>query len=411
MTESSNIQNDGADLRELIKIILKYKWLIIGVTFLVAISAFLTSVLVISPKYEASSYVTLTEPIISAEFDSSIQVSLNMPDTQALVDFAEAEAVIKQVIVELGLESLFAENESKMEATLQGKSQLQLLVSTSDSKTAAQIANTWAEIMVQRLNNLYGTGEGALASIQIEVDIAREKWHSAQNALEDYIPQSRVVVLEVQLEETKNALSMYMNIIELNRILISDTQGLQSQIAKLNPDESLATGDVLSMIALQQRASGDLSGIQFQIQVNEILGQEYTVAIGRAVLQELISAIEEQNTTFREELLPLESRIAEQSFALESERFKVEQLTQERDLSQNAYIALASQLEETRIRQAQDENPAQIGVWAVESQKPSGPQGRIIYLLAIMMGLIFSLVSIFFIEWWKMSDVAENHGQ
>ncbi len=411
MTESRNMLNNEVDLRELIKIILKYKWLILAVTFLVALSAFLASVFVVSPKYEASSYITLTEPIISAEFDPSIQVSFNMPDAQAMADFAEADAVIKQVTEELGLESFFEDNEPKMEATLQGKSQLQLLVSTIDSKTAAQIANTWAEIMAQRLNNLYGTGEGALASIQAEVDIAREKWHSDQEALEDYLPQSRVAVLEVQLEETKNALARYLNIIELNRILISDTQGLHSQIAKLKANESLATGAVLSMIALQQRASGGLSGIQFQIQGDEVLGQEYTVAVGRAVLQELISAVEEQNTTFQEELLPLESRISEQSVALESEMFKEEQLTQERDLSQNAYIALASLLEETRIRQAQDENPAKISVWAVEPQKPSGPQVGVITLLAIMMGFIFSLVSIFFIEWWKMPDTVDNHGQ
>jgi len=76
MTESNsqtlNYYEDIIDLRGLVKTILDYKLIIIGVTVFAALASFLISAFVLLPKYEANAYVTITEPVIRAELESSI---------------------------------------------------------------------------------------------------------------------------------------------------------------------------------------------------------------------------------------------------------------------------------------------------------------------------------------------------
>jgi uncharacterized protein involved in exopolysaccharide biosynthesis len=389
------------DVKKIIRGLLHYKWLIVGASFLGALVAFLVSSNLISAKYEASSYVIFTEAFITAELDSSIQVSPSMPDTGALDELAEADDVIRKISEVLNLDLLSNENKVELVATLQGKSQLHLQVTATDPELAAQIANTWGAEMVLRLNELYGTGEQTVAGLEVEVQRAKEQWNQTQRVLEEYLPSSKVEVLGVQLTAAKNNLNAYLVKIKLNRLLISDAETLQEQLQVFNPGDILPTENVLYLIALKQRTAGGISGTQFQFQGVEILGQDYTVEEGRNSIKEFISAIEDQNISLTAELSTLEQSISNLSVELESETFKVEQLSQERDLTRNAYNALANQLEETRITQAQDEQFAQIGAQAVVPLKPSGPRKLINTGLAGVIGFMLSVCLVFVWDWWK----------
>lgn len=389
------------DVKKIIRALLHYKWLIIGASFLGALAAFLVSSNLVSSKYEASSYVIFTEAFITAELDSSIQVSPSMPDTGALDKLAEADDVIRKISEVLNLDLLSEENKVELVATLQGKSQLHLQVTATDPELAAQIANTWGAEMVLLLNELYGTGEQTIAGLKVEVQRAKEQWSQTQRVLEEYLPGSKVEVLEVQLNAAKNNLNAYLVKIELNGLLISDAETLQKQLDVFNPGDILPTENVLYLIALKQRTAGGISGTQFQFQGVEILGKNYTVEEGRNSIKEFISAIEDQNSSLTTELSTLEQSISNLSVELESEMFKVEQLSQERDLTRNAYNALANQLEETRITQAQDEHFAQIGAQAVVPLKPSGPRKLMNTGLAGVIGFLLSVSLVFVWDWWK----------
>jgi len=404
MTEQ-NAQNldyyeDVIDIRKLVKTVLNYKWIIIGVTMIAALASFLISAYVLSPKYEANAYVTITELIISAELESSIQVSPALPETGALAELAEADSIIDQVAVFLNLADYLEENKPDMEAFLQGKSQLHLQVTATNPEIAAQIANGWAQVLVLHLNDLYGTGSSTVVVLESEVQKARDNWNFAQEGLEAYLPQSQVEILEVQLAEGKNSLTRYLNQIELNRILISDGEVLKSQFAVMDKDLKLSTGSALSVIALQQRAAGGISGTQFQFQADEILGQGYLVEDGKSDLERLIGALKTQNEEFTAELTIIEESIGELSAALESERHKVELLTQERDLARSAYTALANQLEETRITQSQEEHSAKIGAEAMIPRESSDPNVILNTGLAAILGGMLGVSIVIIYTWW-----------
>ena len=390
---------DVIDLRELVQTLLDYKWVVVGVTLLAALAAFLVSTFYLPPQYQASSFVTLTEPIIRAELDPSIQVSPNLPDTDGLAELAEADAMIRVVSKDLGLkvEDL---RSFEWQASMQGQSQLKLQVTAPTADFAAEAANRWAELMVSHLNDLYGTGDQTLETLEREVKLAKEEWTTAQTALEDYLPQSRVDVLEVRLAERKDLLSDTLTRIGYNQDLIRDIQALMAQVDNLKSEQDLSTGNALSIIALQQRASGGISGAQFQLQGGDIMGEEYTVKEGTEELDSLRSAILDQNREMQEELVDIEKSVLNISQELESERFAVEQLKEERDLARTAYTALANQLEETKITQAQEEHSAKVGVEAVVPEIKSGPRMMMNTALAGLIGMFLSIGGVLIADWW-----------
>lgn len=391
---------DMIDLREVMETLYVRKWVILSITVVLAGITFLVSSFLLPKGYTASAFVTIREPVLTAELDQSIRVSPNVPDSQALTDLAEADSVLKTVREDLDIKR----GEVKYEASLKGSSQLLLEVTAGSPEKSAAIANSWAATFVSRLNELYGTGEKSLSTLESETENAREKWNSAQNALEAYLPESKVEVLEVQLADTKNALQRYLNKIEHNQILISDAKVLLAQMSEQEGDDFLSPGFSLSIIALQQRASGGVSGTQFEIKESELLGQEYSVSEGRGDIQGLITALEEQIDELEEEIPILESRISELSVDYEAEKYKVERFVQERDLARNAYHALANQLEETRIKRSQEEYSAKIATQAIPPDEVSHPRTELYTALAGLVGLITSGVGVLLHEWWRHAE-------
>ena len=100
------------------------------------------------------------------------------------------------------------------------------------------------------------------------------------------------------------------------------------------------------------------------------------------------------------ELTRIEEGIGELSAALESEKHKVELLTQERDLARNAYIALSNQLEETRITQSQEEYSAKIGAEAIIPRKESNPNLLLNTVLAAILGGMLAVSTVLIYAWW-----------
>lgn len=399
--QNPNYYEDVMGLRVFVKTILNYKWLLLSVGVLTALLAFLVSSYIVPAKYEANAYVTLTEPIIRAELETSIQISPTLPETSALVELVMADAIINQVVESLKLANYMEENKLEMEVSLQGKSQLHLQVTTTNPKISAQIANGWAQVVVLRLNDLYGTGSLTIVVLKSEVQKAKDNWNIAQEELEVYLPQSQVDILEVKLFEQKNSLASYLNQIEQNKILISDGEVLQSQLSDLDKDLNLSTGYALSIITIQQRAAGEITGYQFQFQADEIFGQGYLVGDGKNDVERLIGALKTRNEEFIVELTIIEENIGELSVAFESEKYSLELLTQKRDLARNAYTALANQLEEIQITINQNWNMVKVSAEAVEPLVPSSPSVKINTFLAGFTGFLLSVCGVIIFNWWN----------
>ncbi len=397
---------DMIDLRELIRTLLKYKWIIIASTLLAALGAFATSKFLIPSQYEASAHIGITLPSFEVNLEPSINNPSPLDDYQMFIEFtkslpelAEAVEVWLSVCEELNLTCLGEGNDKpELEAILIGTNQLKLTVTSKNPERSAEFANLWAEEMIKRWNRLYGSENIDLFQMEGEVTQALETWNTAQSALEEYLPDSQINVVEVQLTQAKGKLARYLREIENNEGIIRDAGSLDVRLGGQNQSGKLLMGDALSLMGLLQRTTGEVSGTQFQVTGTDIYGQEFMVSEARKTLTDLISALENQNETLEIQLDELEVEITTLVLEKESEQHKITLLEGERDRAQNNYQALSGYLDETVIALEH----GQAAYCVARAVVPLEDESNTLINTALggIFGLMLSTGGIFIFTWW-----------
>lgn len=406
--QESYYGDDVIDLRELVKTLLKYKWIILAATLLAALAAFLMDNFLLDSQYEASAHIGIRRPTFYANLEPSIENPSALEDyrnlsdlTKSLPELAEADDIWMSVCEELDLICVGeGRNKPDLEASLIGTNQLKLTVSCEDPARCAEFANLWAEEVTYRWNTLYGNESLNLEQIAEDVDSARQLWAESQAILEAYLPESKINVVEVQLDQAKSKLTRYLNEIEANELLIRTARGLDKRLADLAQSGELLLGEALSLIGLQQRTTGGISGTQLQLPGEDLLGVDYTVATARVSLGDLIRALEAQNATLEEDLPELEIQVISLTLDLEVEGYKIQQLEQERDKVRQAYQVLAGHRDETEINQRNQGEAAYCVAKARVPQEESGPSTEMVVALAGIAGGILSVVIVYVYSWW-----------
>lgn len=408
--------DDVIDLRELIKTLLKYKWIIVAAVVLSALAAYLTSKFILSPKYEASAHIGITLPSFEVDLEPSINNPSPLDDyrlltetTKALPGLAKAVEVWLSICEEMDLTCLGEDNDKpELEAALVGTSQLKLTVTSEDPEKAAEFANLWAKEVIKRWDLIYGIGDIDFLQLEEEVAQALETWNTAQKTLEDYLTESQINVVEVQLNQAEGELARYLRDIESNESIIRDASSLDARLGGLNQSDKLLIGDALSLVGLLQRTTdGDVEGgIQFQITGTDIYGQDYTIADTRETLTDLIFALESQNGDLEIQLAGLEEEINTLTLDREVEQFRINLLKQERDRARSNYQALAGYLNEALIALEHNGKAAYCVAKAVVPQEAES-NTLINTALVGMVGLMLSTGGIFVFTWWTEEEESD----
>ncbi len=415
MTSQQDYFEDEIDLREIIRSLLQYKWWIIGVTILLAVVAFAFSKLFLPSEYQATAYVMITKPSLTANLDSRIQNSPQLPDARSITDLTKADDLVSEVFQSPGISELLDEDarlaafKRKLSPSLVGVNQLRLEVTDTDPARAALIANVWAEKITIRLNTLFGVNETSLAQLETQTDQARQEWDAAEQALLAYLPLSQVDSLQVKLNQARDSLKAYLLEMDALDLLVSDAQSLKSRLSMQNPNDKLLIGDALSLISLEQQATGYLEGLQIQIVGAEILGEQYTVAEARSTLDTLISVLESQRDEFQAVSEAKVEEIASIAANLETAQYQVAQLTVQRDLSSRAYQALSSHVEEVQISLSQDDQAVKIAGQALPPERPSGPRSSLNAAVAGAVGFALSVFTVLVLGWWKSTASSDEN--
>lgn len=403
---------DVIDLRELVETLWNHKWIIVAAVLLAAAAAYLTDSFILPPQYEASAHIGIRRPTFQANLEPSIDSPSSLENyqqlrdlTESLPELAEADdvwmsACVQAMVKCVGEDSLKPE----LEAELVGSNQLKLTVTSSDPRRAAEFANIWAGEVIDRWNELYGNENVELARLEEDVEAARERWAEAQKALEVYLPHSQINVLEVKLLQTRSRLNRYLEEIEDNERLIRDARSGGNRLLDLDPDSALPLGEALSIIALQQRSSGGISGTQFQLSGSELFGGGYTVGEARGTIATLVRALESQNENMIEKIDQAAGEITALAVELEEEQYKIDQLEQERDRARQEYNAMAGYLDETRINQRNQKKAAYSIAKAIVSQKESGQSAVVLTALAGIVAGMIAASAVLFFEWWTTED-------
>ena len=410
-----SIPDDVIDLRELVKTLLKYKWIIIAVMIVAVGGAFLISKFLIPEVYEATSYVIFTEPSLVADLESSIQIEPSVPDAEAITDLVQADSILREVyeikdveqVLEDGLQFPLFKN--KFNAKLVGSSQLRLQVSDQDPECAALIANIWAQVVVDHLNRLYGTTQDAYAQLNEQLQTAQQTWDDKQQLLENALAESEVESLESQYIQEQEKLSKIHQKIMCNELLLADLDMFREFLDARPEDEALRFEDIISVLSLRQRWMGGLDKLQLEVDRESLFGSGYTTVQVQSMIQEMMEIISRDNLRLELELSIQEELLPSLKSELEQANYNEELRRGERDLARSAYVALSAQLEETRISLAQEDQTAKVAASADCPEKPVSPRVVMISGLAGLVALVLSIVSVLLFDWWVVKPNPTEH--
>jgi uncharacterized protein involved in exopolysaccharide biosynthesis len=399
------------DLRELIRPLLKYKWWIIGIAVVTALLTFLASQFLLEKKYQARASIVFTQPLLNANLSQGIQMEPQLPDPKAVSDFAMSDDLLWGIYHSPQLSGqrdhglTFGKFKQGLNASLSGNTQVLLQATSPDPQVAAQIANAWAAAFTLRLNTLYGTSQSTVAALDQQVETAKGKWQQSEQALLDFLPKSQVDSLSAQLEEEQTAYNTQLGKIHAINQILSDAGALGEQLNAQAPGAPLSSGEALSLIALQQRAtSGDLSGLQVQFSNPDLLTGQSTVADAQESLKQFGEALKSQQADLNASLVGMETQLAKLKTQLESAQYQEAQLTQQRDLAQNAYQALAGQATSSNIALAAGGEIAKLAGTAMPPNKPVSPRVLINATLAGVLGLMLAVFGVLVTAWWRGSN-------
>ena len=378
------------DLREIILILWRRKWLILSISLLMGAVIFLVNRTLVPKQYQATAYITITDPTTRGEIEP-----------YGFPEIAESDVVIQVVFLEMGINSVAEKESYEFSSSIKGRGQILLSVTSEDPVLAAEAANYWAEVLVIRLNDIYVTTEEKLNSLEEQTAAAEEIWKTAQTELEDFLSESNLQVYPAQIEAAQADLEDTLREVESNHLLLSDLQVLAAQIEGLDPANGLPPGIELSLINLQAQVTGPQVGLPAEMTIGE---PYFTSAQAIDFLEGLESALESQDQELVGEAASLEDEIANLVFDQEEERNQEARLKIERDQAQSSYVVLLAYLEEGKIHQTQEFFHIKISAEAVPVDEAISTHLVINTGFAAISAGLLTILGSLFQAWWVGKD-------
>lgn len=402
-----NYAEDEIDVRAIILALLKFKWWILGAMIVFAVAGYVISSQILEKQYQATAYVMIVKPSTIVNFNAGIESLPQLPDAKSMTDLTLADDLVDKVSQDPQVAALtntaitYHDFRDKLTSTLVGGNQLRLVVSDTDPERAAVIANAWALEVTSRFNSLFGSGSVELAQIENQLEQSRSEWDAAEQALLDYLENNNVDAWSISLEQQKLALGELVTKVEGLDLLISDAQTLEAQLEGQSYKDPLPLENALSLIMLNQRASGQRDNLQLQVGTETIPTQEATVGAARESLAVLISALEQQKEDLTKAVSEKSDKITYLVARYETVRYEVDQLTLQRDLSRQAYDALSTHKVEVQILSENNDQVAKVAGEALPPVKPSSPRTLFITGIAGIAGAFLSIAFALVWTWWK----------
>lgn len=429
----SELETD-VEVREVLQPLVKHKWWILGMAVGVGVLAFLANQFLVQERYNVHATILLAAPRLNANLDGRIEIVQQSVDPRVIPDAAMSTDLLRGVYDavasndDAGDLPSFNEFRGGVRASVAGNSVL-LQVTDSDPDRAAYSANLWAAAVAERLNELYGLSETAVARLDQQAAQAEKHYDEAQRELEGYLARSSAETLEQQYDDAQREYASQLAEIGRIETLIEGFERLQAGLAGKEPNSLLTGGQALDLIALQYRTVGELfstpavvagpadTGPAAQVSPPTALGAAPSSDAGGILvsvsppsasvreandsIQDFVSALVDRLEAVQTDLLATEADLAARRGALEAATQQQEQIVSSRDRAWDTYDALLDQAASLRIELASAVKPASVLGSVVPPEGSSSPGPVVITALAGMIGLTLGAMGAVGLEWWK----------
>jgi uncharacterized protein involved in exopolysaccharide biosynthesis len=405
---------DESDLRIYVSILIRHWRLIAAATLLAGVVALAVS-LFASARYEATATVLVTRPLYQFQFSPAIQnLSDNAGAQQALtgkaaVDLANGDALLQQVLQDVGDDlpaderNLFTLRKMLKAKTGSDPSVINLSATNRDAQRVAEIANTWANLYVRQVNDLYGKSADQYKFFEGLLTQAKNDLEAADQALLEFQKRNDQTVLQAQMTAKQNALSNYLGLNESLILLQQNVKNLQDQLARRPADSPSSLGDDLAQLMLQVNAfSAQSSSLPIQLQVpNSGRLSDRTVGQQAAYLADLAKTVESKQAEVKEQAEALPAEIRALQGQIQETSTEAARLTRQRDLAQTVYTTLAQKVKETQISTQDTSGIVRLAGSAVAPERPMSRKLLTNTVLGLALGLMAIVLVVFAIEYFR----------
>ncbi|MBC7249944.1 MAG: hypothetical protein H5T62_06625 [Anaerolineae bacterium] len=399
---------DEIDLREYIDVLIRHWKAIVALAVVAALFAGVVSFL-LPPTYQATALVAAVKPKYQMRFDPKFE-TINDEElpVKAYPAVATSDDVLLTVIAKLG--DVLDEKEQELhafaemvEATSTGDpSLIALKVRSRDPVKASRVANTWADTVVQHLNDLYGQSEDEAQFFEEQVKTAEANLKKAEEELIAYQAKNQTEVLNTRISSMQASLRAYYDGAQAIRLVIQDANNLISRLRLQSSDAPASLGDDLASLLLEVQSLNTQHQLPIELQVTSVQSfSGKTVGEQIKLLEDMVTTLNDKVIALETEAANLEPQILELQQQREEAQTEYERLQRAVDTSKEVYMTVVRKAEETRIAADSEGEEVRLASYAAVPTKPVSPRKMLNIAVAGTLGFFVGVFGAFAWEYWN----------
>ncbi len=387
---------EAIDLRYYVKVVLRYwKWIAV-LTVVAMVAAALVSALLLPPSYRATATVVVVSPKYQVAFDSPIESVDAGGSATSYGSMAKSAYLTAQIIEQLG-HALPAELRTPrglnrlLTASFSRTSDLiELEVRHSDPQVAADVANAWAAVFVQQINDLYSQSAGDVQQLEQLIESAEQKLQAAELALLEFQRTNPATVLTETIRVQSEALADYVRAETNVDLALQDALSLKAQLQAADAASPTLTSNLAVLLTeLNALGARRVLGppIQISLDVSSLANMEPSQQIQQ--LDNLIATLQAKKVALAAAGDQVPDKILEAQYELQQAQSEMNRLMDARDVAREAHLILLRKTEELRI--AAQVNPSEMRI-ASSAEVPGNPLPTSTVLNVAAAGIVALLV-------------------
>jgi succinoglycan biosynthesis transport protein ExoP len=387
---------EAIDLRYYVEVVLKYwKWIAVLTVVAMVASALVTTRL-LPPSYRATATVVVVSPKYQVVFDSPIE-SVDAGGSATIYgSMAKSAYLTAQIIEQLGgalpagLRTPRGLNRLLTASFSRTSDLIELEVRHSDPQVAADVANAWAAVFVQQINDLYSQSAGDVQQLEQQIESAGLKLQTAEQALLEFQRTNPSAVLTETISVQSEALADYMRAETNLDLALQDALSLKAQLQAADSASPTLSSN-LAMLLTELNALGAHRALGAPIQISLDASSLANVDPSQQIqhLDNLIAALQAKKVAYAAARDQVPHKILEAQHELQRAQGEMNRLMDTRDVAREAHLILLRKAEELRI--ATQVNPSEMRV-ASPADVPGNPLPASTVLNVAAAGIVALLV-------------------
>lgn len=416
MQNNNDNQYDEISLKEIIEVLLKKRKMIIMLTSIFLVCGIVFSFFVLKPKYSATTTISVTPTIGSAnsvnEVEDLLESFSKLPvmTVESYREQVKSHEVLEKVIKALELKGDNGEyiSSSSLAAkinvvNIKGTNLINITTSDLEAEKAAEISNSISENYIEFLSeNTRKRGAKSAELIEAQLEIEEKNLNEKSKALTDYISNNQSIdELKAQKNSLISQITSYkssLNAVEKNimaektslKVLLGDEyKDIEENISDnidLNMD---INGNISEDIKLD---IADASGLQDALLTVKITNLETSLIENIASKNSLEMKIKDME----DRLKIAQTDLAEQEHGYNS-------ILRDFNLAKSTYDAYQNRHKQAMITAASDigQTSVIISSYAVAQNNPISPNKKMILAISLILGLMVGVFAALFSDYWK----------